>query len=888
MKSILKKTKSLKQFLFINSTLITPIITIACTQNNSKTNNPTSLPEDKQIDKQKQKNNQDKSNMQDTGSKQKNLQKDRTEINESKDKDVKSPQNNYYDDTKTQQLITNKSFDELFNISPIDKSSILASKAIANTNESNFGFSRDLITIAIRDTRIKFKRINHIANDKNGTLELSFAFGDGGFVKNYTISGFQKQNVPDFLIPEAIANDKNSQKNYFNNLTTQQQYQYDWDLIKKFYPQKTTNITNAQKTQINTALAKLNIPNYDQLHSKGYTIAVNNNGKLTLQLPERPPIVISNWTDNLRHGGKLEDNTGLARTLVNQSYSDFAKQTYQMNISFYKFSSDPQQRKLLSQAFVYDIDLGELIKLLKDGATKDKIKQEFEKIKNIKEAWYVVQGEAEKQLIDDYQGQKDANNSDLSAVLYTQWIKSERQKVINKLNTINGLNENVKNRAINFVNTITDFRKLEKAEEQKEGNAGTASILDYQIPDNPNKYPTKFYFITNYHVVNGLASRDNFDISLTRLNDNGSFIGNTLKPLFYDQNFTSFKIDKEAFKVIVDGRDFLKFDPSLVANNTVANSNELVDFAIFEVDTTKIIDSYNRSAEQFAKELSNNYANLPDEKKVKIPTYDYLQKEGYQKIDAPLFVGQKDKKDVNDYDLLYIIGFPKSQNSQNGLVDFFLLEGPNAQYENEDLIKNARYSFSLWTNADRSLYKVADLENNRYAKNGGFLSTTNSLSEFMDRKGVFDRFIALPFVANKNTEKPTPQLIDSLDDNKHYYNAGLSFAVRDFNIGGGASGSPVRSKKNELIGLIDSTFFNSHVTIATALRSSGLDYQQAFGDYNLPQYDVVYGGGKDQKTSFKEKLATLYGNNIKTWLLKNGVSVTYPDYDFNKASTQGK
>nr|WP_307926785.1 hypothetical protein [Mycoplasmopsis bovis] len=44
-------------------------------------------------------------------------------------------------------------------------------------------------------------------------------------------------------------------------------------------------------------------------------------------------------------------------------------------------------------------------------------------------------------------------------------------------------------------------------------------------------------------------------------------------------------------------------------------------------------------------------------------------------------------------------------------------------------------------------------------------------------------------------------------------------------------------------------------------RSPGKDYNKLFGNYNLPQYDLIYGGGKDQKNSYRQALEAKYKSN---------------------------
>ncbi|WAM06381.1 hypothetical protein ONA23_05320 [Mycoplasmopsis cynos] len=56
-----------------------------------------------------------------------------------------------------------------------------------------------------------------------------------------------------------------------------------------------------------------------------------------------------------------------------------------------------------------------------------------------------------------------------------------------------------------------------------------------------------------------------------------------------------------------------------------------------------------------------------------------------------------------------------------------------------------------------------------------------------------------------------------------------------------------------------------------AFRSEGYDYKGLYGSYNLPQYDLIYGGGKDQSKSYREEMKKLYeSKNVKTELFPDG------------------
>ncbi|MCU9934320.1 hypothetical protein NWE61_04180 [Mycoplasmopsis felis] len=78
--------------------------------------------------------------------------------------------------------------------------------------------------------------------------------------------------------------------------------------------------------------------------------------------------------------------------------------------------------------------------------------------------------------------------------------------------------------------------------------------------------------------------------------------------------------------------------------------------------------------------------------------YDYLS--SHDKIDVPIIKNQKDKKPFEEYDQLYGVSYPAT--SSNGFLDTYLDKSEDAP-----ALKNAKNTFSLWTNADYNLYKSA-------------------------------------------------------------------------------------------------------------------------------------------------------------------------------------
>lgn len=59
--------------------------------------------------------------------------------------------------------------------------------------------------------------------------------------------------------------------------------------------------------------------------------------------------------------------------------------------------------------------------------------------------------------------------------------------------------------------------------------------------------------------------------------------------------------------------------------------------------------------------------------------------------------------------------------------------------------------------------------------------------------------------------------------------------------------------KNELVGIFRSIETGLFLK-CPAFKSGGFGYQGLYGQYNLPQYDLVHGGGKDQNNSCRETM----------------------------------
>ncbi|MDD1361865.1 Ig-specific serine endopeptidase MIP [Metamycoplasma hyosynoviae] len=459
--------------------------------------------------------------------------------------------------------------------------------------------------------------------------------------------------------------------------------------------------------------------------------------------------------------------------------------------------------------------------------------------------------------------------------------------------------------------------KTDKPRETK-GSSGTAWILDYQ-KNNNGQPATKFYLGTNLHVVKEFDPEKLVNVSLTRIIKNVGL--NTVFRLDqFDDKIEKFSFSgdgvKEMFKTFYTATDYMKDNPADYLNSTqkakFKDVQDFQDFAVIEVDfekamnlkvgvhsrnndvTSKYSNALNlnwsvKSAGELAKAVTNDYES-DTEKHVKIMKDSFLK--DYSRVDFPLVKlekklnslkeklnlvpDEKEKKELQEQikkieeqieksknlDSIYIVGWPLS------IYDWVLYDDLY-KYDYEKEAQQMRWSYSLWTNSDYRFFNNFNLtaEETKY---GNWLSYSLGYRTFVDKPGVIDAFLGAHKLVSKLFEYK----------GKKYFAYGLQYAPRHYAPAGGASGSSLRTGKNELIGTYFASNEGAKTGLAVAFRSEGFNYKGMFGSYNLPQYDLINGGGHNQQSSFREELQKQHPN-IKTALFPNGVDKIPEEFKFN-------
>ncbi|ENY68815.1 Hypothetical protein, predicted lipoprotein [Metamycoplasma auris 15026] len=617
---------------------------------------------------------------------------------------------------------------------------------------------------------------------------------------------------------------------------------------------KDLKATSANLKDFNEKANKIGQDSYENLAFKGFSLPSYNakNEVEGVALFEGNEI---GKLPSLRDASGKADvykTIGLARKIVNEKYLDIAKQTYSISLT----------RKNLFRK-----EISELTKNIEYWKNGNK-RSEFQGLINQK----LNELRHNKELLEQEWNRRIKENQESN-------LNSELQK--RKEDELKAYDENIAyysshtlQKEIEILeNKLKEFQGFVAEDRYTLSENGTMWILDYKLDEQG--YPTKWYFGTNSHVARAL-NEDFLSFAITKINSNVS-VGTTLNFSRLDDNITTFYFNdnKNAIKKVFDGVDYLKENPAnfLIPQqkDKYKNFGAFADFAVFEIDFSKItkfstqsnqqsVDAKfeflkeNNLAQNLAKEITNDYANQKD-KHIKFKKNSYLK--DYKKIAIP-----KNKKPNEDQEYLYAVGWPQSTG------DFYF------DRSNIELLEQTRINFSLWFNSEYEYFNEEIKNQNFNLKNkhdkGSFLSYNLGYRTFKNLPGLFDTFLAVPKFGDGFYEL----------NGKKYINISLGYMPLRYAPVAGASGSSIRNQNNELVSIYYATNSIGRVGLSSAFRSEGFDYQGLYGKYNLPQYDLIYGGGKDQAKSYKDELKKLYGDSFKTNLFKNGLGKENPDFKF--------
>ncbi|MDJ1647541.1 Ig-specific serine endopeptidase MIP [Mycoplasma phocimorsus] len=651
--------------------------------------------------------------------------------------------------------------------------------------------------------------------------------------------------------------------------------------------------------RFNQKAQELGIDSFENLLVKNFTLPSKDEGGKKLEIFDDGGRVLGPSKTDTFGVANQRLIAGLARKLINEKYRDIALQTFA--ISFI----NREVRNL--QDRVNDIE--EAFKLASEKLQKNDNSSSENDKKNVivhLNNFYAKANIARK--LAKEQGKK-ANIKQLEEIIANYEAEFNKLSSFKLFSRVPFGGESLNKKADESIFKKYIYKDFEADKYILRTTNGTIWILDAEIVDK-EQYPTRFFFGTNAHVADAFGP-NTISVSLTRANKTIA-TKQELKPNENDPHFETFnfpihkqtnlkiKIDNlteaSAAKVIKNifiAKDYLNSKPSdfLIKSQAIKYEKyeEFADFAIMGFDFAQIsnlkdisINTYNdngvvsqiskyndviKSAQSLAKYLTNDYASKENEaKQIKLLKESYLQ--NYQKIDSPL------SGDIpNDIDSLYLLGYPSTQ------FDYYLSLG-DKQYTYKKYRDNDKFKQSLWTNASSNFDSTDEIKHER----GNRLSYQIGLRTFKEKPGIVDAFISTP---NNNG-----QGFYQAPDGKQFINMGLEYTPRFYAPGGGASGSSLRNQNNEIIGAFHykyGTYGEIGTGLAIALRSEGFDYQGLFGDYNLPQYDLIYGKGKDQKNSYRDELNKLYPG-IKTYLLPNGASpeAIPAEFRFKKEKEENK
>ncbi|QZE12329.1 Ig-specific serine endopeptidase MIP [Mycoplasma sp. Ms02] len=597
----------------------------------------------------------------------------------------------------------------------------------------------------------------------------------------------------------------------------------------------------------------LNLPRFREAYLRNFSYYDEDGLVLN---PIKSPVKIAHWKAVLFNGGK-------SRYLANDLYKKAALQTFSIQITNTNSEGDqPIHTSSFGTAWILDF------KPTEDGSYPT--------------TWYIATNlhVAEKIV----KNQPDENTN------YSNYVdpRAQSQELLNLENQIKIARkkwdqafEPFKVQIDDHEKRIADLERISRTRDLISSEKRKLEELKNNLDQLNRQYPVA--------LKNELIEWNKWNDKIKEFEKNSTFPTSSVvlhkfsdeTPLEQQLEFTSyantvhrFRFEPKNIKLIYAANDFLKTSPKsyLASNSKFKDLEEMADFAVLEVkfDDIKnytaqtdrnVAQSFSDDPQAIAALATSNYANNTDNH-IKFPTKSIDRI--YEKVKSEqVEVNYNDNLiSVPKIDVNFIaVGFP------NGKFDYLLGKYDIPwKYPSHAHIENTT---SLWTNKPRDLKPFTH-------DFGNGLSNGLAFRTFADKHGLTDILISQPLIDSENNQAFS---INNVKDktspyqgNQYlYYGLGINpSSWAPFN---GASGSSFRDINNTIYGINYATGDNSGSTgtsFVQALRSDGINYKGFYGNYNLEQYDLIYGGGKNQRTSFREAILAAYGSEYKTNLFKNG------------------
>ncbi|AWX69389.1 Ig-specific serine endopeptidase MIP [[Mycoplasma] anseris] len=724
----------------------------------------------------------------------------------------------------------------------VDRENVLASTVAKN----------DLSFNNLNGTEVEI--INISGDDTSGTLSIVFNLKQGNKIskqRQISLTGFQIKrggnNTPTSRIP---GQPENSNTPEYRNASVVEKFRFDNDALNSALKAKLANDLGNEFSipdtsnelydvnRFNNNAKSTKNPDFESSYMKNWSLPTKGDQKLVIS-PLGTSIKAAYW-DTKFYNGILD--RGLPRYIPNEKYKDILLQTFE--IGFFNTND------------------------LLNNDQKEAANHNF-----LGTGWII-----------DYQIRNDNKYP-------TKWYIATNLHValgLVKQNTNRGLYQNTPN--IEYENRI--YREKEA---EIEGIIQRYNLAKAKSDENPNndtlkqevrnielEYSNK---AKEFKKIKESIMGETKNITLSHFNESTA-IKQELKITSKDPNVDVFHFKPSQVNLIYAGINFLNSNPSSYVSNLKRDGysdfstlQEMADLAILEFDFENPENSYyfnnnntngplnGIDASNLAKLATSSFALWDEKRKFKLANFDIYHE--YDKlINEKVNYSYKDNSfTTSKMNLNFLaLGFPNASSDYN-------LKKDNLT-ENDKILLN--YTSSVWVN------KRNDITS--YLEDG--LGLTNSLSSrpFIEKPGITDLLITnaslnskTGFIVNNLKEKNSPHL------GNEYINYGLGYSLKSWAPLSGASGSSVRDINNRILGINFAVEGggNAGTSLIQALRSNGINYQGTYGLYNLEQYDLIYGGGRNQRSSYREALKAYYENqNITTYLFGNDLEHIPEEFQF--------